>query len=238
LSARGAKENFQIPAALNAALKGLGRREGATLFMTLLAAFQALLHRLSGQDDIVVGVPVAGRRRSETEALVGLFVNTLALRTDLSGDPGFDVLLRRVREATLGAYANQDVPFERVVEELRPERGLGRAPLYQVLFTLQSERASTDAGGGGGLAFTPLGLDSDTTKYELALYAEERGGELFCSLVYSTELFEPATVRRLAAQFLTLLEGSAGGPHLSLSQLPLSAGAAQAELLADFNGGG
>jgi amino acid adenylation domain-containing protein len=237
LSARGAKENFQIPAELTAALKTLGRREGATLFMTLLAAFQTLLQRFSGQDDIVVGLPVAGRRRLETEALVGLFVNTMALRTDLSGDPSFDVLLRRVREATLGAYANQDVPFERVVEELRPERSLGRAPLYQVLFTFQNERATADAGEGLGLAFTPLGLDSDTSKYELALYAEERGGELFCSLVYSTELFEPATARRLAAQFLTLLEGAAEGPHRALSQLPLSAGDSQAELLADFKGG-
>ena len=237
LSARGAKENFQIPAGLTAELKALGRHEGTTLFMTLLAAFQTLLHRCSGQDDIVVGVPVAGRRQLETEALVGLFVNTLALRTDLSGDPIFNALLRRVREATLAAYAHQDVPFERVVEELRPVRSLGRAPLYQVLFTLQNERAFVDAGSGSGLAFTPLGLDSDTTKYELALYAEERGGELFCSLVYSTELFEPATARRLAAQYLTLLEGVAEGPHLSLSQLPLSAGASQAELLADFNGG-
>ena len=131
---RGATETVSIPGELAEAIRVLGQREGATLFMTLLAAFEVLLLRHSGQEDIVVGSPVAGRNRSDIEGLIGFFVNTLVLRTDLSGDPTFRELLGRVREVAIDAYAHQDLPFEKLVEELQPERDLSRTPVFQVFF--------------------------------------------------------------------------------------------------------
>ena len=156
-SYRGAQLGFRLSPEVSAGLKELSRREGVTLFMTLLAAFQTLLHRYSGQEDIVVGSPVAGRNYRETEGLIGFFVNTLALRTDLSGEPTFVELLQRVKEVCLGAYAHQDVPFEKLVEELQPERDLSRSPLFQVMFGLQNVPQTAArlgelelAGGAGG----------------------------------------------------------------------------------------
>ena len=135
---RGARQHLSLPANVSASLKSLSQREGATLFMTLLAAFQALLHRYTGGEDIIVGVPIAGRNRLEVENLIGIFINTLALRTDLSGNPSFRQLLGRVRTTALEAYAHQELPFERLVEELQPVRDLSRTPVFQVLFQLRN----------------------------------------------------------------------------------------------------
>ena len=137
-SYQGAHLTFDLPAPLTQALKELSRREGATLFMTLLAAFQVLLHRYSGQEDIAVGTPIAGRGRTELEGLIGFFVNTLVLRSNLAGNPAFTELLARVRETALGAYTHQDLPFEKLVEELSPSRDISRNPLFQVMFVLQN----------------------------------------------------------------------------------------------------
>src|SRR6202035_2587507 len=135
---RGGTRRFTLPPALRRSLADLGRRHGVSLFMTLLAAFQSLLARYTSAEDVVVGSPIANRNRAETEALIGFFVNTLVLRGDLSGDPTFAELLRRVRETTLDAYAHQDLPFEKLVEELRPERALSHSPLFQAMLTLQN----------------------------------------------------------------------------------------------------
>src|SRR5207253_7579113 len=137
-SFRGALYPFALPPDLVDALRALAKQEGCTLYMVLLAAFQALLHRYSGQEDFCVGTPIAGRNRAETEGLIGFFVNTLVLRTDLSGDPSFRALLGRVREAALGAYAHQDLPFEMLIQTLRPARDLSHSSLFQVMFILQN----------------------------------------------------------------------------------------------------
>src|SRR3989337_1004457 len=162
--------------------------------MVLLGAFQVLLSKYGGGGDIVVGSPIAGRTRGEVEALIGFFVNTLVLRTDLSGDPSFRETLRRVREATLGAYAHQEVPFERLVAELEPERSMSHAPLFQVMFSLN------DAGADVGLAdVRGAGLDGELApaKFDLSLAVEHGAGEMRGILVYATDLFERATAERM-----------------------------------------
>ena len=232
-SYRGDQQDFIIAADLAESLKSLSRREGVTLFMTVLAAFQTLLHLYSGKDDIAVGTPIAGRNRIETENLIGLFINTLVLRADLSADPAFAVLLRRVREITLSAYANQDVPFEKIVEEVRPERSLSHAPLFQVMFALHNVPASSLE--IPGLTLAPVRRNPDTTKFDLSLYMEEREEQLFSSLQYSTDLFEPQTIERMAKQFQTLLKSIVEDPQRSLSCLPISEVAQRDGLLTDFN---
>jgi Non-ribosomal peptide synthetase modules and related proteins len=178
-SFRGASEPLALDAELTHALKALSQRAGVTLFMTLLGAFMALLARYSGQEDIVVGSPIANRNRSETEALIGFFVNTLVLRVDLSGNPPFEELLGRVRQVALAAYAHQEVPFERVVEALRPQRSLSHSPLFQVMFVLQN--VPFEALELPGLSLSPLALESVTAKFDLTLVMSEteqglRGG--------------------------------------------------------------
>jgi non-ribosomal peptide synthetase component F len=204
LSFRGASESFVFPAALTEALKELSQREGATLFMTLLAALQTLLYRYSGQEDIIVGTDIANRNSAETEGLIGFFVNLLALRTDMSGDPKFRELLGRVREVTLGAYAHQDVPFGKLVEDLRPERGLSKTPLVQVLCVLQN--APMPPLKLAGLEVSLLPVESGTAEFELILTMEETSEGLGGSLIYSTDLFEQATIAKLLRQYQTLLE--------------------------------
>ena len=230
---RGARHAFVVPDRHVSALTTLGQREGATLFMTLLAAFTALLHRYTGREDIAVGSPIAGRTRPELEGLIGFFANTLALRTDLSGDPTFRELLRRVREVCLGAYAHQELPFERLVEELGPERDLSRNPLVQVLFALQN--APRHPPQLPGLAVTPLEVDAGTAKADLELHLREGAGGLEGTLVYSTDLFDAATAVRLTGHFRTLLEGVAADPERRLSDLPLLTEPERHRLLVEWN---
>ncbi len=198
----GATLSFALDADVMRGLRELSRREGATLFMTLLAGFQALLGRYSGQQDISVGTPIAGRTRAETEGLVGFFVNTLVLRTKLDGDPTFRELLGRVKEACFGAYAQQDVPFERVVEELQPERDLSRTPLFQVMFMLQNE--APGIGGLRGLSVEPLETTSVNAKFDLTLALGESKDGLRGTLQYSSDLFDAATMERFAEHFRRL----------------------------------
>ncbi len=218
-SNRGQTEVLSISRQLSREIRALARRESATLFMTLLAAFKVLLLRNSGQDDIVVGSLVAGRNRSDIEGLIGFFVNTLVLRTDLSGDPTFRVLLGRVREVAIGAYAHPDLPFERLVEELNPERTLSHSPLFQVMATM--ENAPPSPLRLAGATVTPLPLGAEATKFDLTVIFDDAGEQLQVSFRYSTDLFEPSTIRHLLGQFRTLLEGIVSDPDRHVSRLPV-----------------
>ncbi len=220
-SGRGARLTVVLPPSLLEGLKSLARAEGGTLFTVLLAGFQALLHRYTGQPDIVVGTSVAGRGRADLEGLIGLFTNTLALRTDVSGQPAFRTLLGRVRETTLGAYAHQDVPFEKLVDALKPGRQLSVAPLFQVALTLQN--APMPPLRLPGLVMDAQPVDNRTSKADVSLLAvelpEEQGLRLAAE--YNTDLFEPGTVQRLLAHLSTLLEAAVANPDLRISELPL-----------------
>jgi amino acid adenylation domain-containing protein len=227
---RGASHPVRLPRALSNALLVLSRQEGVMLFMTLLAAFQTLLFRYTGQEDIVVGSPIAGRTRAETEALIGLFVNTLVLRTRLSGELTFRELLGRVREMTLRAYAHQDVPFEKLVEELMSERDLARSPLFQVMFVLQN--VPMPALPSGELRLTPVEVERTTAKFDLTLSLAETEGQIQGALEYSTDLFDPATIERMARHYQTLLEGIVAAPERRLWETPLLAAEERHQLLA------
>ncbi|HEX8275646.1 MAG TPA: condensation domain-containing protein, partial [Longimicrobiaceae bacterium] len=235
-SHRGAAVARRLERPLLDALLPLARREGATLHVLLLAALQALLARYAGQDDVVVGTPIAGRTRAETEPLIGFFVNTLALRTELSGAPSFRELLRRVREAALGAYAHAELPFERLVEELAPERSLGHHPLFQVVLVLQ------DGTGPGlrldGLEVEPLEAESRTAKFDLTLTAAEDAAGLRLALEYATDLFDPGTAERMLEHLGVLLEGAARDPELPLPDLPLLGPAERRRLLEEWSRSG
>ncbi len=185
--------NFQPE--LSESLTALSRREGATLFMTLLAAFKALLYRYTGQRDIVIGTPVANRNREELEELIGFFVNTLALRTDFSGDPTFRELLERVREVSLGAYAHQDLPFELLVEELQPVRDLSRNPIFQIVFDLQNAPAAVTRAAGTHVTSTRV--HGREARVLISNYTSRRRPKGLPALfVYSTNLFAESTVRQ------------------------------------------
>ncbi len=232
-SFRGASEHVQLPAAVLERLRALGRQEGVTLYMVALGAFQALLTRYSGSEDVVVGSPVAGRGRGEVEELIGFFVNTLVLRTDLSGDPSFRELVRRVREVTLGAYEHQEVPFERLVAELSPERSLSHSPLFQVAFSLHNAQ---DTGGGlAGLSVQEVGTELGFAKFDLSLGLAAGSDGLHGGLTYSTDLWEAATMRRLLGHFGRLLAAAAADPELRLSELRLLDDDERARLLHDLN---
>ncbi|HEU0299006.1 MAG TPA: amino acid adenylation domain-containing protein, partial [Longimicrobium sp.] len=226
----GASERLALPPELAETLASLARREGATLFMTLLGAWQVLLARCSAQDDVVVGSPIAGRTRAETEGLIGFFVNTLALRTDLSGDPTFRELLARVRETTLQAYAHQDLPFERLVEEVQPERSLAHSPVFQAVFVLQNneERAL----GLDGLRAERVELGSGEAKYDLTLGAVERPDGLHLGVFYRTALFDASTIRRLLEQYAALLRAVAAEPDARVSAVELASEEERRTLLA------
>jgi len=228
-SARGGRLGYALPAELSRGLQTLVRSEGATLFMALLAGFQALLARTTGREDLPVGTPIANRNRAEIEDLIGFFVNTLVLRGDLSGDPSFREMLARSREAALGAYAHQDVPFEKLVEELRPERDLSHSPLFQAMVILQN--APAEALELPELTVVPVGTDSGTTKFDLRLALMQTPDGLAGSLVYNRDLFDAATVERLGGYLETLLTAAVANPELPLSELPLLGEAERRQLL-------
>jgi amino acid adenylation domain-containing protein len=220
-SYRGDRRSFTLPAPLHRALVDLSRRRGVTLFMTLLAAFDVLLHRWSGQGDLVVGSPMTNRSRPETEGLIGFFLDTLVLRVELSGDLSFADLLQRVREVCLGAYAHQDVPFERLVSALAPERDLSRTPLFQVMLTLQTAKGTEASAELPGLKRRSLLTAVETAKFDLSLFLFESPRGLSGVFEYATDLFDAATVDRLAAQLAVLLQGIVLDPDRPLRELPL-----------------
>ena len=230
---RGAHEHIDFPDGMQERLAALARSEGATLFMTLLAGFQVLLARYAGSDDVVVGSPIAGRTQSELEGLIGFFVNTLVLRTDLSGDPTFREALRRVRAVTLGAYEHQEVPFERLVGELQPERSLSHAPLFQVMFSLQNAEKSPDELPGvrmeGGEA------ELHTAKFDLSLALTLDTYGLRASAVYSTDLFERSTALRMLGHYRRVLERVLADPDARLSELDLLGDGERRLVLEEWN---
>jgi hypothetical protein len=215
----GAYESVPLSQDLSHALKKLSQEEGVTLFMTLLAGFQALLSRYSGQDQIVVGTDVANRTSTETEQLIGFFINLLALRTDLSGNPSFLELLGRVREVALGAYAHQDMPFDKLVEELQPERSLSHNPLVQVLFVMQNTpRENREL---AGLKLTNFEMPITRSKFDLAVFMVEGENGLIGNWLYSSDLFEKSTILRMASHFETLLRNVEAQPQTRLSALEI-----------------
>jgi amino acid adenylation domain-containing protein len=236
---RGAQHVQRLPPGLSGRLAALGRREGATLFMTLLAAFEALLLRHTGEPDVLVGTPIAGRVRAEVEGLIGVFLETLVLRTDLSGDPTFGELLARVREAALGAYAHQEVPFERLLEELQPERDPSRTPWFQVFFNLLNFPQWTAA--LPGLEMRLLRRPEVPAKFDLGLYLREtddREGGVEVLWIYDADLFDAATVGRLARQYECALAAGAGSPEERLSRLPLLPASERHQVLVEWNDAG
>ncbi|MBD6618564.1 amino acid adenylation domain-containing protein [Komarekiella sp. 'clone 1'] len=230
---RGSTYSFKLSNQLSCSLNKLSQQQGSTLFMTLLAAFQTLLWRYTGSEDIVVGSPIANRNRAEIEGLIGFFVNTLVLRTNLAGNPNFEELLKRVREVALGAYAHQDLPFELLVEELQPQRDLSHTPLFQVMFVLQN--APMSALELPGLTLSPLESNSDSAKLDLTLYITETVDGLLGNLEYNTDLFEESSIQRMAAHLQTLLEGIVANPQQRLSELPLLTEFERRQLMVEWN---
>jgi hypothetical protein len=218
----GATYPFALTLQLSNAIKSLGQQESATSFMTLLAAFKVLLYRYTIQQEIIVGTPIAGRSRPQLESLIGFFINTLVLRTPLSGDLTFRELLSRTREVALGAYANQDLPFEKLVEILQPERDLSRSPLFQVMFGMQNApRKSFEL---PGLTLGSMDAEVTTAKFDLSLDMWEEPDGFKGLFEYNTDLFDATTVAQMAIHFESLLENIAENPDQSISALPLLSG--------------
>ena len=233
LTFRGTRRGFRLSRELTEQLKTLSRQERVTLFMTLLAAFQVLLYRYSGQEDISVGTVVANRNRPEVEPIIGLFINTLVLRTDLAGDPTFGELLQRVRQVVVEAYAHQDVPFEVLLDELHPRRDPSYTPLFQALFILQNFPAETPE--LPGLELSGLAVDNETAKMELMLTMGDREGVLRGGVEYNTDLFDDATIERMIGHFQTLLSAIVADPSRHISELPLLTAAERHQLLVEWN---
>jgi amino acid adenylation domain-containing protein len=232
-SYRGATVPVAFSSELLERLHALGRSEGATLYMTLLGAFQVLLSRYGAGEDVVVGSPIAGRTRREVEELIGFFINTLVLRTDLGGDPSFREVLRRVREATLGAYEHQELPFEKLVVELQPERSLSHSPVFQVLFTLQN----TEGRGGvlAGLKVSGAGAELASAKFDLSLVLSATAQGLRGGLNYSTDLFEPGTIERMVRHLERVLEQVVADADVAISRLALAGPEERAQVVVEWN---
>lgn len=230
----GARRYFSFSEKLTAALNDLSRRAKATPFMTLLAAFQVLLYRYAGQENIFVGAAAANRDRPELEGLVGLFVNTLVLRGDLSGEPSFNEFLRRVGETSLEAYRHQAMPFEKVIEALNPARDLERPPLFRAFFVMQNtpeDRPEPPA----ELGLAPIEIESGTAQFDLSLYLRERQGRLIGFLEYSTEVFDPQTIERMSGHFENLLKSIVADPGRSVAALPMLGAAERRQVLVEWN---
>ncbi|MFB2983428.1 amino acid adenylation domain-containing protein [Microseira sp. BLCC-F43] len=230
---KGARQSLLLTKNLTPALKKLSQQENATLFVTLLAAFQTLLYRYTNQADICVGSPIANRNRVEIEGSLGVFVNTLVLRTDLAGNPTFRELLGRVREVALAAYSHQDLPFEKLVEELQPQRDLSRNPLFQVMFALQNAPMPEIA--LEGLTIDTLNVETNRAQFDLSLAIVENSQGAIAEVEYSTDLFEAATIARMLKHFETLLEGIVANPDRCLSDLPILTASERQQLLVDWN---
>jgi hypothetical protein len=218
---RGAIHTLILPKILTESLRDLSRRESVTMFMTLLTAFQNQLHRYTGQDDIVVGTDMASRSRVELEGLIGFFVNLLVIRSDVSGNPSYRQLLHTVRNKTLEAYAHQDVPFDKLVEELQPERHLNDTPLFQVLFVFQN--TPSESIGIPDLMIHPIHVPVTTSKFDLALFVTEGEDRINLNWQFKTELFAPGTIRRMASHFETLLESIVSNPDRHIGELQMRA---------------
>ncbi|HEX7241378.1 MAG TPA: amino acid adenylation domain-containing protein, partial [Longimicrobiaceae bacterium] len=236
-SPRTGTHRLTLAAEVTQGLRALSRREGTTLFMTLLAAWQVLLGRYAGQDDVVVGTPIAGRTRRETEGLIGFFVNMLALRGDLGGDPTWSELLGRVRETALGAYEHQELPFERLVEALDVERSLDHDPVFQVTFELERAAAHEEL-ALGGVGIEPLAAGAEIAKFDLDLAMEDGGERLEGTLLFREPLFEAQTVGRMAAHLEVLLGAMAAEPARRLSEVSLLRGAERDQVLRAWNATG
>ncbi|GAX45459.1 amino acid adenylation domain-containing protein [Tolypothrix sp. NIES-4075] len=237
----GSYQQFALSVELTEKLVKLSQEQGCTLFMTLLAAFDTLLYRYTGQSDILVGTPIANRDRSEIEGLIGFFVNTLVMRSNLAGNPSFSELLDRVRDMAMGAYSHQNLPFEMLVEALQPQRDLSYTPLFQVMFALQNAPMSQIE--LTGLTVTPLAAESATAKFDLSLSMQNTatsttlstGDGLIGVWEYSTDLFDASTIERMAGHFVTLLESIVANPEERISQLPLLTQVEQHQLLVEWN---
>nr|WP_158704691.1 non-ribosomal peptide synthetase [Pseudomonas mendocina] len=230
----GASLAIDLEPALAESLRALAQRHGVTLFMLLLASFQALLHRYSGQDDIRIGVPIGNRTRAETEGLIGFFVNTQVLKAEFTPTLTFEALLQQVKQAALDAQAHQDLPFEQLVEALQPERSLSHSPLFQVLYNHQFEVAD-DVRQLPGLRVEPVQLPERTTQFDLMLNSFESSTGLGASLTYATDLFEPATIRRLASHWRNLLTAACAQPGLAITELPLLDQSEQQQIIETWN---
>ncbi|BCL80828.1 hypothetical protein ccbrp13_32930 [Ktedonobacteria bacterium brp13] len=240
-SSEGANCGLLLPPELYEKLLELSQRADVTLFMLLVAAFQVLLARYSGQTDICIGSPIAGRTRPELEGLIGFFANMLVLRTDFSGNPSFMEILRRVREVTLGAYAHQDLPFEYLVEKLQPERDLSRSPFFQVTFRLhqaienQVPAPTPVPHSAAELSFRGFEAEYVSTRYDLSMETAETARGLDCRIIYSTDLYEAETIQRMLEHWHILLQGIVANPHMPLSDLPLLSEAELHRLLFEWN---
>ena len=229
----GRTDVFLLPPALKQALTELSHREGATLFMTLLAGFNTVLSRWTGQEDIAVGSPIANRTRTEVKGIIGFFVNTLVMRSDLSGSPTFRELLARTKRMALDAYANQDVPLERVVEAVQPDRNLSHAPLFQVVFVLQN--APMDYAELPGLTMNYAETDSGTAQFDMSLSIKDTRQGLYCKINYNTDLFDEATIARLMGHFRTVLEGAVADPDQPVHALPMLTEAEREQVTREWN---
>jgi amino acid adenylation domain-containing protein len=227
----GAMHSLKMPASLSEELRRLSRQAGATLFMTLLASFNALLHRYSGQDDILIGSNTAGRNCPGSEKLLGYFLNTVVLRSDLSGDPTFRQLLERVRQVTLDALAHDGVPLDRLVAEIQPRRDPNRNPFFQVLFSLEPPLSSSKPGWD----LTCIDVETGTSKFELCLVLDDRPDGLLCRFIYSTAWFDESTIVRMAGHWQTLLEAVVADPGRKISEFPLLTQAERNQVLVEWN---